>query len=57
MTSSTSYLDVYRVALALSCFDRALLVIYERSAALVFNLEYRNGVLLCSHLVDPICYG
>jgi hypothetical protein len=56
MTSSTSYLDVYRVALALPCFNHALLVIYERPAVLVFNLGYRDGVLLCSHLVDLICY-
>jgi hypothetical protein len=57
MMSSTSYLDVYRVASALPCFNRALQVIYERPAILVFNLEYRDGVLLCSHLVDLICYG
>jgi hypothetical protein len=55
--SSTSYLDIYRVASAPSCFNRALLVIYERPAALVFNLEYRDGALLYSHLVDLIYDG
>jgi hypothetical protein len=55
--SSTSYLDVYRVASALPCFNRALLVVYERPAVLVFDLGYRGGALLCSHLVDLIYYG
>jgi hypothetical protein len=55
MMSSTSYLDVYRVASALPYFNHALLVIYERVAVLVLDLGYRDGALLCSHLVDLIC--
>jgi hypothetical protein len=57
MMSSTSYIDVYRVTLALPCFNCALLVICERLAVLVFDLEYRDGALLYSCLVDLICYG
>jgi hypothetical protein len=57
MMSSTSYLDVYREASALPCFNRALLIIYERPAVLVLDLGYRDSALICSHLVDLMCYG
>jgi hypothetical protein len=56
MVSSTSYLNIYRVTLALSYFNRALLVTCKRSAVPVSDLGYEGSALLCSYLVDPICY-
>jgi hypothetical protein len=57
MASNTSYLSAYRVALALSCVNCALLVTCKRPAVHVLNLGYKGGALLRSCLVDLICYG
>jgi hypothetical protein len=47
MTSKTSYLDVYRVALALPCFNGASFVTCKRSVVIVPDLGYKGSVLLC----------
>jgi hypothetical protein len=57
MVSSTSYLNVYGVASALSCFIHASFVTCTRSAVPVPGLGYKGSTLLCSCLVDPISYG
>jgi hypothetical protein len=57
MASSTSYLNAYRVTLVFPCFNRVSLVTYERSAIVVPELGCDDSILLCSYLVDPICYG
>jgi hypothetical protein len=57
MASNTSYLGVYRVASAFPCFIYALLVTCKRSVVIVPDLGYKDSILLCSCLVDPICYG
>jgi hypothetical protein len=57
MASNTSYLGVYRVASALSCVNYALLVSCKRLAVHVLDLGYKGSALLCTCLVDLICYG
>jgi hypothetical protein len=57
MVSNTSYLDVYRVASALSCVNYALLVSCKRLVVHVLDLGYKGSTLLCTYLVDLICYG
>jgi hypothetical protein len=57
MASNTSYVGVYRVALALPCSICASFVTCKRSVVLVLDLERKGSTLLYSHLVDPICYG
>jgi hypothetical protein len=57
MMSNTSYLNAYRVASAFSYCIHALLVICKGIAVLVLDLECKGSTLLCSRLVDPICYG
>jgi hypothetical protein len=55
--SSTSYLNIYRVASVFSCLIHALFGTYKRLAVPVPDLGYKDSTLLCSCLVDPICYG
>jgi hypothetical protein len=57
MASNTSYLGGYRVASALPCSIFASFITCKHSVVLVLNLERKGSTLLCSHLVDPICYG
>jgi hypothetical protein len=57
MVSSTSYLNVYRVASAPPCFNRASFVTCKRAAVIVPDLGCKGSILLCFRLVDPICYG
>jgi hypothetical protein len=56
MANNTSYLSIYRVVSALLCFNCALLVTCKRLAAPIFDFGYKGSTLLCSCLVDPICY-
>jgi hypothetical protein len=57
MASNTSYLGVYRLTSALSCFIHASFVTCKRLAVLVPDLGCKGSTLLCSRLVDLICYG
>jgi hypothetical protein len=57
MASNTSYVGVYRVASALSCVNCALFISCKRPAVHVLDLGYKGSALLCTYVVDPICYG
>jgi hypothetical protein len=57
MTSNSSYLAVYKVASAHSYINYALLVSCKRLAVHVLDLGYKGSALLCTCLVDLICYG
>jgi hypothetical protein len=57
MTSSTSYFNIYRVASVLSRLIHASFVTCKRLVVPVPDLEFKDGALLCSCLVDPIYYG
>jgi hypothetical protein len=57
MTSNITYLGIYRVASALACVNFALFVSCKCPAVHVLDLGYKGSALLCTCLVDPICYG
>jgi hypothetical protein len=57
MMSSTSYFNVYRVTSVLSRLIHASFVTCKHLAIPVPDLGYKDSALLCSCLVDPICYG
>jgi hypothetical protein len=48
MANNTSYLGIYRVASALSCFIHASFVICKHLAILVPDLGCKGSTLLCS---------